>query len=286
MSIELYNFKGVVDIYLLYMRQINPKTIFISHSAPEDNYFTAWLSSKLKLLGYTVWVEFDELKCGDAFWPEIEQVIRHRSIKFLAIISNSYMEKVKELSSGVFKEISCADRIKDIKNFKSPVKLHSVPEDDFPVQLMGLNSIDFHGNWQEGLEKLLDSFKKEKIPIDQSMIDNPLNFWLDAFKIDNTVSNIKEVIYTNWFPFKLPHKLYIHQVAVANKIDLVDIPYSYLVYSDRHLSFFPKEDYPDNIECNSSVDLDIETIIAEVSVPIDDVLTLFEPRKKVVQLIN
>jgi hypothetical protein len=61
----------------------------------------------------------DELKSGDAFWPEIETAIRNHSIKFLAIVSKSYLENINEPSSGIFKELSTADRIKDIKKFKA-----------------------------------------------------------------------------------------------------------------------------------------------------------------------
>jgi hypothetical protein len=175
------------------------ETLFISHKSPNDNYFVAWFASKLKLLGYNVWVEIDELKSGDAFWPEIEAAIRTKSVKFLTVVSKSYMEKINDPMSGIFKELSTADRIKDIRNFKTPVKIDDVNEDDFPVQLMGLNSIDFFDNWQNGLEKLLESFKKEKIP-KKEVGNNPLNFWLDALKIKEVVTNGPEKIFTNCSP--------------------------------------------------------------------------------------
>ena len=117
--------------------------IFISHSAPNDNYFASWLASKLKLLGFKVWVELDELKGGEPFWIEIENQIRNNSIKFLAVLSTSYIEKSRDANSGVFKELSCADRVKGIPNFKIPVKISDISEDDFPLQLMGLNSIQY-----------------------------------------------------------------------------------------------------------------------------------------------
>lgn len=260
--------------------------IFISHVSPEDNYFTAWLSSKLKILGYKVWVELDELKSGDAFWPEIEDAIRNQSIKFIPVISQAYIEKVKNSSSGVFKELSCADRIKGINNFKSPVKIDAVEEDNFPVQIMGLHSVDFYNNWQTGLEKLLESFEKEKIPKDNSNTENPLPFWLDAFKVNDILNQKEETIYTNWLPFFLPDKLYVHRPVIKNKIDQHDIAYSYLEYSDRHICFFPSTDYPANIECLSSFEFDIKTIWSEQVVPVDDFLAFNEPRKKIVELIN
>jgi len=268
------------------MRKSTPQKIFISHASPTDNYFTAWLGSKLKLLGYDVWVELDELKSGDAFWPEIEDAIRNQSRKFLTIISKSYMDKIKDPVSGIFKELSCADRIKDIKGFKTPIRIDEISEDDFPVQLMGLNSVDFLDNWQNGLDKILESFEKEKIPRDEKQNASPLNFWLDAFKIDGIVNSNSEKLYTNWFPFKLPEKLYIHKPSIQSKLDLLDIPFSFLEYNDRHICFFPPSDYPTNIECNYSTVLNIQEIVTQQLVPIDDFLALSEPRKKVVELLN
>lgn len=282
--VTILTFFGMAPLQL--MRETAPEKIFISHASPTDNYFVAWLSSKLKLLGYEVWVELDELKSGDAFWPEIESAIRNQSRKFLAVISDSYMEKIKNPVSGVFKELSCADRIKDIKGFKSPIRIAAIDEDNFPVQLMGLNSIDFLDNWQSGLDKLLESFEKEKISRNEQQNASPLNFWLDAFKINGITNSIPEKIYTNWFPFELPTKLYIHKPFVQNKLDLLDIPYSFMEYNDRHLCFFPASNYPANIECSYSVELNIQEIISQQAIPIDDFLILSDPRKKIVQLIN
>ncbi len=268
------------------MRALTPQTIFISHATPGDNYFVTWLSSKLKLLGYSVWVELDELKLGDAFWPEIENVVRNQACKFLAVVSKSYLEKITDSVSGVFKELSCADRIKDIKSFKSAIRIDCTAEDDFPVQLMGLHSINFHENWQNGLEKLLDSFQKENIPKDGAIATGALNFWLDALALNGFVSTNPERIYTNWFPFQLPEILYIHKPLIASKPDLMDIDFSFLEYSDRHICFFPPTDYPASIASSSTVALNINSIITEQFVPVDDFLTLTEPRKKVVELIN
>lgn len=260
--------------------------IFISHIAPADNYFAIWLSAKLKLIGYDVWVEVDELKSGDAFWPVIDNIIRNESVKFICVISAAYVKAVKDPNSGVFKEISCADRIKNINNFKTPLCIENVNYDDFPLQLMGLNSLDFYQNWQRGLEKLLESFSRENISFDPAKRENPLNFWLDSFHIDQKTTFQPERIYTNWFPFELPSKLYVHKYSVNGTLELVDIPYAFIDYSDRHICFFPASDYPYPDRCLSSKEFCIEQIINEKALLIDDSLTLIEPRKKIIELLN
>ena len=109
--------------------------------------------------------------------------------------------------------------MKDVKKLKVPIKINDVNEDNFPAQLMGLNSIDFYNNWQSGLDKLLESFGKENIPKTDAS-NNPLNFWLDAFKVKDSHTTDSEKIYTNWFPYQLPAKLYIHKASVQSKLDL------------------------------------------------------------------
>lgn len=261
------------------------ETIFISHKSPIDNYFSAWLASKLKLLGYDVWIEIDELTSGDAFWPEIESVIRNKSVKFLAIISNDYLQNINDPISGIFKELSTADRVRDVKKLKVPIKIEDVNEDNFPAQLMGLNSIDFFNNWQNGLEKLLESFEKEKIP-KQDQPNNPLTFWLDAFKVKDSYSNDSEKIYTNWFSFQLPDTIFIHKPNIKSKLDLADIVYPYIEYSDRHICFFPGSDYPEAVSATSSTELKIAELLEQSFVPIDDFLAINEPRKKIIELVN
>lgn len=261
------------------------ESIFLSHKSPGDNYFAAWLASKLKLLGYTVWIELDELKSGDAFWPEIDSAIRTKTIKFLAIVSKSYLQTVNDPLSGVFKELSTADRVRDIKRFKAALKIDDVNEDDFPPQLMGLHTIDFYSNWQTGLERLLESFEKEKIP-KQDVTDNPLNFWMDAFKIKDIQTNVGERIYTNWFPVELPDKLYIHKPIIKTKLDLADVIFPYTKYSDRHICFFPASDYPASINVSSTVELNVREILDEQVVAVDDFVALNQPRKKIIELLN
>ena len=64
---------------------MDKETIFISHCTPDDNYFTTFLATKLKQLGYKVWVELDELRLGDAFWPEIEKAIRTKAASWISL---------------------------------------------------------------------------------------------------------------------------------------------------------------------------------------------------------
>ncbi len=52
-------------------------TVFVTHAAPEDNDFALWLSSKLAIAGYRVWVDKQRLRGGDDFWSEIDRMLRN-----------------------------------------------------------------------------------------------------------------------------------------------------------------------------------------------------------------
>ncbi|ATL48789.1 hypothetical protein COR50_17365 [Chitinophaga caeni] len=259
--------------------------IFLSHTTPEDNYFAIWLASKLKLLGYDVWIELEELSIGDAFWPQIESTIREDSAKFIPIISKSYCAKVKNQRTGVFKEISCADRVKNISNFISPVCIDATNPDDFPVQILGLHSIDFYDNWQEGLDTLVKNLKRQQIPIGEPESDS-IGFWLDSFKIGSVVNDKPEKIYTNWFDFNLPEKLYVHQPVLSRKMDLLDFMFPFIVEGNRHISFFPADDYPQSISCTSTYSFLVDDILKEKAVSVDDFFILNDPKRKIVKLLN
>jgi hypothetical protein len=62
-------------------------TVFVSHAAPEDNAFALWISSKLSIAGYRVWVDRRRLRGGDDALDEIDRVLRTESIKQVVVFT-------------------------------------------------------------------------------------------------------------------------------------------------------------------------------------------------------
>lgn len=62
-------------------------TIFITHAAPQDNEFAVWLSSKLAMAGYRIWIDRRRLRGGDDFWDEIDRVLRTESVKQVVVFT-------------------------------------------------------------------------------------------------------------------------------------------------------------------------------------------------------
>ena len=66
--------------------------IFISHAAPEDNEFALWLSSKLAIAGYRVWIDRKRFRGGVDMWDTIERVLRNNALKQIVVFTE-YVRK-------------------------------------------------------------------------------------------------------------------------------------------------------------------------------------------------
>ena len=54
--------------------------LFISHANPEDNEFARWITLQLAREGYPVWCDLTKLLGGEAFWDDIQDAIKNRTI--------------------------------------------------------------------------------------------------------------------------------------------------------------------------------------------------------------
>jgi hypothetical protein len=78
-------------------------TVFVTHVAPDDNEFALWLSSKLAMACYRVWVDRRRLRGGADAWDEIDSVLRHDAIKQIVVFT-AHTNK-----PGVKKELAIGD---------------------------------------------------------------------------------------------------------------------------------------------------------------------------------
>jgi hypothetical protein len=168
-------------------------TIFISHANPDNNYFAAWLGSKLRLLGYKIWVDVKDINPGQYFNRDFERVIREETIRFLAIVSNEYIIKSKQDDTGVMNEILCARTVKDIDGFIIPIRYDNSDYSEFTVGLRVRLAISFNENWASGLHELIKYFEELNIykgPVENNIIQ----FWHEAQKIKSEAINKDENI--------------------------------------------------------------------------------------------
>ncbi|MHA1748684.1 MAG: toll/interleukin-1 receptor domain-containing protein [Promethearchaeota archaeon] len=258
------------------------KTLFISHSAPQDNYIALWLAAKLKLLGYDVWVDIEDLRSGSSFWPKIENTIRNKTVKFLAIVTSSYIEKSRTPKSGVLAEIMCATSI-DEENFIIPIKCDSSIFSDFPVKFLEFNGIDFSSNFGAGLKLLVNELIEANIPNDNEQ-KSVIKEWFAAQNISTELIERDENYYSSWFKAELPQYVYVHYPVEDFKLLGELIPYSFIRNGDFLIGFFSNNEL--SFESSFSQKIPINNFYEEKQFVLDNGEIIIDPNNKLVNLLN
>ena len=219
------------------MPEENKDLIFISHAVPHDDYLAIWIASKLSLLGYNVWVDKEDLRSGSAFWNEIENNMR-KSIRFLALVSEPYIEKSRNQNTGVFIELTLARTLsKEVENYIIPLKVDNCSYDDFPINILPLDAIDFSRNWGSGLKKLLKEFDIQDIPKDVPS-NNVLGLWHKYQDVKGNVIKQQEFYGSNWFCSTLPKTIRVYRFSGTPKAIYSEIPFPVIRNGDYYIGFF------------------------------------------------
>lgn len=181
-------------------------TVFVTHAAPEDNEFALWLSSKLALAGYRVWVDRRRLRGGDDFWDEIDHVLRNDAIKQIVVFT-SHVTK-----PGVKKELAIGDivkkRLHDPK-FTIPIRADGIAFSDAPPEFIRGNILNAHPNWHDCLTELFEALAEANVPRTASTPDADSLAAIIAAREDGRRAVIArpESLVTNWFPITPPEHI-------------------------------------------------------------------------------
>jgi hypothetical protein len=134
---------------------------FITHAAPEDNEFALWLSSKLAMAGYRVWIDSRRLRGGADFWDEIDRVLRNEAIKQIVVFTTHVGKPgvKKELAIGEVMRKKLAD-----PNFIIPIRNDSVAFADAPPEFLRDHIIEAHPNWHDCLKGLFETLEEASVP--------------------------------------------------------------------------------------------------------------------------
>lgn len=136
--------------------------VFLSKATPGDDEFAMWLAPRLEAEGYIVFADILTLQPGDRWRREITETLQNRAAKMLLCCRDSTLAK-----EGVQEEIGIAlDLCKSLgdKNFLIPLRLEPYKK------LFGIGElqyIDFVRGWGQGLSKLLEALKRQKVPADR-----------------------------------------------------------------------------------------------------------------------
>lgn len=195
------------------LEQIEKNLVFISHANPEDNAFATWLAGQLTLAGYSVWSDVTKLVGGETFWEDIEQTIRDRAAKVVAVLSKPSQKK-----PGVLDEIDLAVRVErstGLQRFVLPIRIDDMPYADIRANIARKMVIDFTENWAVGLRKLLTVLERDRVPRNTSNNADALAAWMrNRITEETSLSSEPEKLIANWLAIRqLPSVVSMHDVS-------------------------------------------------------------------------
>jgi len=194
-------------------------TVFVTHAAPEDNDFALWLSSKLAIAGYRVWVDKQRLRGGDDFWSEIDRMLRNEAVKQIVVFTENASKPgvKKELAIGAI----VAARLNDPK-FMIPIRADAVSFTDAPPEFIRGNIIDAYPRWADCLGELFAALDEESVPKNPAPDDSVLRNIIEAREDGRRfVVSRSENCLTNWFPIITPPQRirYYHLNGVLAQVE-------------------------------------------------------------------
>ncbi|TRY33968.1 toll/interleukin-1 receptor domain-containing protein [Aliiglaciecola sp. M165] len=176
--------------------------VFVSHATPEDNHFTLWLSTRLKLIGYEVWSDVTKLFGGEKWWEDIGDAIQDSTFKFVIVITKTSLSK-----PGVQREVElalAAELQNKLPNFIIPIIIDDSEFGGQPYGLSDRNIIPFSRGWGFGIERLVERLERDQTPKFNKKIN--LGSVLADIREPSTTVELEE------------------DVATSNSLEISDIP--------------------------------------------------------------
>jgi hypothetical protein len=188
------------------MTQSNPTHLFISY-AVEDVALARWLAQKLAARGHPVW--FDKMKpLGGEPWPHaIDDAIKHRTFRMLALVSKDSMRKKRPLA-----EWTLAQRIarqRNVPDFLIPLHV----DESEPERLAAVAPpIPFSQGWASGWKTLLKKLDSIQAP---RSLSNGTNLAASCFpRGEDLTKDASELLFANIIRVtSLPNVLRVFQAA-------------------------------------------------------------------------
>lgn len=189
--------------------------LFISY-ATEDVLLADWLTRRLTAEGYRVWCDRVKLLGGESYPRDIDDAIKNRTFRLLALLSHASLKKPNPL-----KERTLALNIGRRRNidFLIPLNVDGLSGDELDWMTSDLTFIPFDRSWVDGLNRLLKKLESLNTPrplANGRVIATP-SFYATEFLADTC-----ENLYTNCFKFtKIP--VAISRFRSSRSFDVSDV---------------------------------------------------------------
>ena len=162
--------------------------LFISY-AVEDSVVARWVARKLLCCGYSIWIDKMFLR-GGCTWPkDIDEAIKHQSIRMIHLLSPYSLTKPNPLAERTLG----LDIAKEIPHFLIPLNL-GVQSRDIPWQLKSIEYIDF-SDWGKGFAYLLKTLEADAVP--KEFATTGLGIALKTYDVQNAILPEPEPVYSN-----------------------------------------------------------------------------------------
>lgn len=213
-------------------------TLFLLKSSPHDDEFSLWLAPKLEAEGYRVFADILTLEPGDRWRREINQALELRAAKVLLV------GREATLNDGAVQDdidiaLDVAKRLGD-QRFILPLRLESHRK----VKGIGDTvAVDFVRGWGEGLAKLLDTLRRQKVPRDPNVVQIDPNWELFRRRGAIPLINQPERLTSNWLRVvEMPDAIFYYEATGASDPDrlkraLGQYPYPTTVQGRGFLTF-------------------------------------------------
>ncbi|MDZ4868966.1 MAG: toll/interleukin-1 receptor domain-containing protein [Alphaproteobacteria bacterium] len=167
--------------------------VFLSKATPGDDEFALWLAPRLEAAGYSVFADILTIEPGSRWRIDITNTLQTRAAKMLLCCSDSTLA-----SLGVHEEIGIATELaKTLGDTKFIIPLRLEPF----KKLFGIGElqyIDFVRGWAEGLNKLLEALKRQKVPRSHEGFQIQPNWEVFRRRRAVTVKKEPERLTSNW----------------------------------------------------------------------------------------
>jgi len=134
--------------------------LFVSY-ATEDWPFVEWLTLRLTAEGYKVWCDRIKLLGGESYPKDIDEAIKNRTFRFLAVLSRHSLKKPNPVKERTLALNLARERQ---ENFVIPLNLDGLSLTDLDWMFSDLTFISFHLGWADGLARLLKRLEESNTP--------------------------------------------------------------------------------------------------------------------------
>lgn len=180
--------------------------LFISY-AGEDRAFAEWLTLRLTAEGYRIWCDRMNLLGGESYPNDIDDAIKSRTFRLLAVLSRNSVRKPNPLKERTLALNLARERN---ENFMVPLNLDGLSPTDLGWMISDLTFVPFYLGWAEGLAQLLKGLEASGAPKTFINGRSAAISWFDAKALvvpreERLWSNVAEII-------ELPTDIYRYEM--------------------------------------------------------------------------